>query len=158
MSLGECQAALAAAQRETEDLRDKYLRTASALENKRKQTERDITARIADRVRTFSGRMIEVADNLERALSHAGADDPLYPGVRATLQQLHTALRQEGVEPMIVRAGAPFDPQKHEAISGFVADVGQDTVAEVIQTGYTFDGQVLRPARVIVASAPPEVD
>ena len=158
MSLGECQAALANAQRETEDLRDKYLRTASALENKRKQTERDIMARIADRVRAYSERMIEVADNLERALSHAAADDPLYPGVRATLQQLQTALRQEGVEPMSVQAGVPFDPQKHEAISGFVADVSQDTVSEVTQTGYTLDGQVLRPARVVVASPPRMAD
>ena len=154
MSLGECQTALAAAQHEVEDLRDKYMRTASALDNKRKQTERDIAARVAERVRQFSTRMIEVADNLERALSHADADDPLYPGVRATLQQLHSALRQEGVEPLIVQPGVPFDPRMHEAISGFVADVRQDTVAEVIQTGYMFDGQLLRPARVVVASPP----
>jgi molecular chaperone GrpE len=98
--------------------------------------------------------MIEVADNLERALSHADAGDPLYPGVLATLQQLHSALRQEGVEPLIVQPGAPFDPRMHEAISGFVADVSHDTVAEVTQTGYMLDGQLLRPARVVVASPP----
>jgi molecular chaperone GrpE len=151
MSLGECQAALAAAQRETDELREKYLRTAAALENKRKQTERDIAARVAERMRGFGARMIEVADNLERALSHAASDDPLLPGVRATLQQLQSALRQEGVEPIVVHEGAPFDPRLHEAIAGFASDVTQDTVAEITQSGYTLDGQLLRPARVVVA-------
>ena len=154
MSLGECQMALEASRQEVADLRDKYLRTAAALENKRKQAERDTAMRVAERVRVYSARMIEVADNLERALAHSGGGDPLYPGVRATLQQLHAALRQEGVEPIVVAEGAPFDPQVHEAIAGYAADVARDTVAEVTQTGYTLDGLLLRPARVVVAHPP----
>jgi molecular chaperone GrpE len=154
MSLGECQMALEASRLEVADLRDKYVRAAAALENKRKQAERDIGLRVAERVRRYSARMIEVADNLERALAHAGEGDPLYPGVRATLQQLQTALRQEGVEPIAVEPGAPFDPQVHEAITGYAADVAHDTVAEITQTGYTLDGQVLRPTRVVVAHPP----
>jgi molecular chaperone GrpE len=156
MSLGECQMALEASRQEAADLRDKYMRAAAALENKRKQAERDIAQRVADRMRGYSARMIEVADNLERALAHSGEGDPLYPGVRATLQQLQGALRLEGVEPIAVEPGAPFDPQVHEAITGYVADVPRDTVAEVTQTGYTLGGQVLRPARVIVAHPPRE--
>jgi molecular chaperone GrpE len=154
ISLGECQAALAAAQREVDELREKYVRAAAALENKRKQTERDIALRVAERVRSFGGRIIEVADNLERALAHAEADDPLYAGVLATLQQLQTALQQEGVEPIPARGGVPFDPRLHEAISGYAADVARETIAEVTQTGYLLDGQVLRPARVVVAYPP----
>lgn len=154
MSLGECRMALEASRQEAADLRDKYVRAAAALENKRKQAERDIALRVAERVRRYSTRMIEVADNLERALAHAGEGDPLYPGVRATLQQLQAALRQEGVEPIAAEPGAPFDPQVHEAITGYAADVGRDTVAEITQTGYTLDGQLLRPTRVVVAHPP----
>jgi molecular chaperone GrpE len=154
MSLGECQAELSAARQESAELHDKYVRAVAALENKRKQAERDTTARVAERVRSYSARMIEVADNLERALSHAAAGDALYPGVRATLQQLQAALRQEGVEPLVVTPGAPFDPQLHEAISGYAADVAHDTVAEVTQAGYTLERQLLRPARVVVAHPP----
>ena len=154
MSLGECQAALEAAQRESAEMRDRYLRSAAALENKRKQFEREVAARVAERVRGYSTRMIEVADNLERALAHSGEGDPLYPGVRATLQQLQAALRQEGVEPIALAEGAAFDPQVHEAITGYVADVPYDLVSEITQTGYTLDGQLLRAARVVVAHPP----
>jgi molecular chaperone GrpE len=154
MSLGECQMALEASRAEVAEFRDKYIRAVAALDNKRKQAERDTNMKLTERVRGYSARMIEVADNLERALVHVGEGDPLYPGVRATLQQLQSALRQEGVEPLAVEPGAPFDPQIHEAISGYAADVPRDTVVEITQTGYTLDGQVLRPARVVVAHPP----
>jgi molecular chaperone GrpE len=152
MSLGECQAALADARQEAAQFQDKYLRAAAAIEGVRRQAERDAATRISERVRGFSARLIEVADNLERALTHAPADDTLRPGVQATLQQLLTALRQEGVTPIAVEPGAAFDPQVHEAIAGHAADVAHDTVVEVSQTGYLLDGVVLRPARVIVAT------
>jgi molecular chaperone GrpE len=151
MSLGECQVALEAAQREAADLRDKYLRAAAEVENTRKRAERDAAALVAGRLRSFSARLLDVADNLERALAHAPAGDALRPGVEATLQQLQAALRQEGVEAIPVAVGAPFDPQIHEAVGGHPADVERESVAEVTQTGYTYDGQLLRPARVIVA-------
>jgi molecular chaperone GrpE len=151
MSLGECQAALEAARGEAAELRDKYMRAAADLENARKRAERDATALVARRLRDFSARLLEVADNLERALAHAPAGDALRPGVEATLKQLQGALRQEGVEPLAVAPGALFDPQLHEAIAGHPADVEHETVAEVTQSGYTFDGQLLRPARVVVA-------
>ena len=44
----------------------------------------------------------------------------------------------------------PFDPLIHEAIGTEAGNVDQPTVAEVVQNGYMFDGQVLRPARVTV--------
>src|SRR5262245_8434481 len=151
ISLSECQAALAAAQREANDQRDKYLRAMAAIENTRKQAERDAAARTAQRLRRFSAGLLDVADNLERALSHATAGDPLVPGVRATLEQLQSTFRQQGIEPIPVEPGSPFDPHYHEAIAGYPADVARETVSEVTQIGYTLDGQILRPARVVVA-------
>ncbi|HEX5688914.1 MAG TPA: nucleotide exchange factor GrpE [Roseiflexaceae bacterium] len=151
LSLGECQAALEAARAEAADLHDKYVRMAAEAENVRKRAERDAAVLGARRVREFSLSLLEVADNLERALAHAPLGDALRPGVEATLQQLKSALRQQGVEPIAVAPGIPFDPQLHEAIAGQPADVARETVLEVAQTGYTFDGQLLRPARVVVA-------
>jgi len=113
MSLGECQVALAAARQETDELRDKYMRAVADSENIRKRAERDAAAQIARRMRNFSARLIEVADNLERALAHAPQGDPLRPGVQATLEQLQAALRQEGVQPIPVQVGTAFDPQYH---------------------------------------------
>lgn len=158
MSLGECQAALEDARQTAAHLQEQYLRAAAAVEQTRRQAERDTAARITERVRNFSVRLLDVADNLERALSHASGDDALRPGVQATLQQLLTALQQEGVTPIPAAPGAPFDPQYHEAIAGQPAAVAYDTVLEVTQTGYLLHGQVLRPTRVIVATPQPAGD
>jgi molecular chaperone GrpE len=151
MSLGECQAALASAERQLAELNDKYLRALAANENARKQAERDAAQQIQQRMSAFARRLLDVADNLERALSHAAQDDPLRAGVQATFQQLQAALSQEGIKPIQVEVGTPFDPHRHEAIGAQPADVEQNTVAAITQAGYAFDGQILRPARVVVA-------
>lgn len=150
MTLEECQAALASARQENAELRDKYLRTAATIENTRKQAERDAAQRANQRLRSFYTRLLEIADNLERILAHMSAEDLLYPGIQAALHQMQTALRQDGLTPITVDVGAPFDPQIHEAITTQEADVDHATVAEILQSGYMFDGQVLRPARVAV--------
>lgn len=144
------EAALAAARQEQADLRDKYLRAVAAMENVRKQATRDAEQRVGQRLRGLYARLLEVVDNLERALRFAAEHDPLAPGVRATLQQLLDMLRHEGVVPIEVEPGAPFDPRIHEAVESHPGDVAEMTVADVQQPGYLFEGQVLRPARVVV--------
>jgi molecular chaperone GrpE len=146
----EYQVALAAARQENAELRDKYLRAAAAIENARKQAERVATARAIHRLQSVYVRLLEVADNLERALIFAAENDPLAPGVRATLQQLLEVLRREGVAPIEVEPGAPFDPRFHEAVETYEGNVPEMTVAAVRQPGYMFEGQVLRPAHVVV--------
>jgi molecular chaperone GrpE len=150
MSPEEYQAALAALQQENAELRDKYLRAAAALENARKQAERVATARTIQELRNLYLRFLEVADNMERALSYAAEGDRLAPGVKATLRQLLDILRQAGVTPLDAEPGAPFDPRFHEAVETHEGNVPEATVMAVSQPGYLFEGQVLRPARVVV--------
>jgi molecular chaperone GrpE len=150
MTLEECQAALTSVRQENAELHDKYLRAAAAIENTRKQAERVATARALFGLQNLYLRLLEVADNLERALGHAAENDPLAPGVRATLRQLLDVLRREGVTPIEVQPGAPFDPRSHEAVETHEGNVSEMTVAAVSQPGYMFEGQVLRPARVVV--------
>ena len=159
MTLGECQTALTAARQENADLRDKCLRAAAAIENTRRQAERDAAQRAMQRLRNVFGRLLEVADNLELVLAHASAEDSLRPGVQAALQKFQNILRLEGITLIPVEVGIPFDPQHHEAITRQEAAVEQATVAALLQSGYLFDEQVLRPARVVVtvpARANPE--
>jgi molecular chaperone GrpE len=151
MSLGECQTALETARKENAELKDSFLRMAAALDNTRKNGERDVQMRVNEKIRRVALSLLEVADNLERALAYAPPEDVLRPGVQATLRQLQTALEREGVQPIHVQPGAPFDPHMHEAVAGHPADVERETVQEVVQSGYVFADQVLRPARVIVA-------
>jgi molecular chaperone GrpE len=55
--------------------------------------------------------------------------------------------------------GEPFDPEYHEAMSMMPsAEVEPGSVLTVIQKGYTLNGRLLRPARVIVASEAPVAD
>ncbi|MGH9320553.1 MAG: nucleotide exchange factor GrpE [Vicinamibacteria bacterium] len=143
-------AELASMRQQNAELRDKYLRAAAAVENARKQAERAASARAMERLQGLYLQLLEVADNLERALSYAAEDDPLSPGVRAVLAHLLDLLRRQGVTPLGVEPGEPFDPRFHEAVETQEGDTEETTVAAVLQSGYLLDGQVLRPARVVV--------
>ena len=51
--------------------------------------------------------------------------------------------------------GEPFDPQQHEAMTMVpTPDAEPNTVIDVVQKGYALNGRLIRPARVVVASAP----
>jgi molecular chaperone GrpE len=150
MTLEECEANLSAAQQEITELHEKYLRAAAAIDNTRKQAERDATQRLNQRLRSLFLRLIEVADTLDRALAFVPKGDAIRPGIEAAQQQLQAVLQQEGVVPIRVVAGVSFDPRRQEAITVQESNVDHATVTEIVQNGYTFDGQVLRPARVVV--------
>jgi molecular chaperone GrpE len=119
----------------------------AAIESVRQRLQRQAEAQVQQERRRLLTRLLAVADNLERALAHADGNDPLRAGVALTLKDLRGQLAQEGVAP-IHALGATFDPHLHEAVT--TDGSGGDAVVEVLQTGYTLDGQLLRPARVVV--------
>jgi molecular chaperone GrpE len=96
-----------------------------------------------------------VIDNLERALAAAepidrdAAPNHLVHGVRLVYEELTGVLRGAGIESY-EPVGDAFDPDWHEAMMTRPGEDGQ--VLEVLQKGYRLDGQVLRPARVIVGA------
>jgi molecular chaperone GrpE len=70
------------------------------------------------------------------------------------LKQLHNAFEKAGIK-IIDPAGQPFDPNWHEAMVAQVSvDQPPNTVLNVIQKGYSLNGRLLRPARVIVSKSP----
>ena len=80
--------------------------------------------------------------------------DSLREGSAATLKLLETVMERFGMAPLDP-AGEPFDPELHEAMTMQPsADVEPDSILTVIQKGYTLNGRLLRPARVIVAQTP----
>ena len=91
-------------------------------------------------------------DSVERALRMA-PDGPLFDGLRAVSDQMEGILARQGVE-RIGALGERFDPQRHEAIAVRPAnDLPDRTVVEVVRSGFARNGNVLRPAEVIVADA-----
>jgi molecular chaperone GrpE len=101
--------------------------------------------------------LLPVLDGFERTLAAAakGASvESLGEGVRVIDKQMRRALEGVGVQ-RIVSLGAPFDPEKHEAVAT-VEDAGLDeeTVVDEIEAGYIMAGRVIRHAKVRVSSKP----
>lgn len=149
-NLEDCQAALGEARQEAEELRDKYLRTAAEVENVRKWTERDTLARAKETQRNLLHQLLEVIDNLERALAQPAEQRVLHQGLQLTLRQLEQVLARAGLERVPAQPGQPFDPTSHEAVEVRQGNVSQPTVGEIVQSGYVHEGVLLRPARVVV--------
>jgi molecular chaperone GrpE len=135
--------------------RDEYLalaqRARADFENFRKRA----AGQVADAERRgrsgIARELVPVIDNLERALAAAPEDDPLRKGVELVHADLAAVLERGGVEAYDP-AGEPFDPAFHEALAKHAVE-GADsgTVVETVERGYRLDGQVIRPARVVVA-------
>jgi molecular chaperone GrpE len=137
---------------------DKFMRTAADLENFRRRTVRE-----KDELRTTAtGRVLEdifpVLDTLTMAINAAKKPNAeiksLVGGVDMVLSQLKTALANHGLKE-INPIGQPFDPHQHEAISHQPSkDVKEEHVLNVVRTGYSLNGRLLRPASVVVSSGP----
>jgi molecular chaperone GrpE len=133
-----------------------YLRAAAELDNTRKRSLRDVEQAHRYALERFAADLAPVRDSLELGLTADATVESLRSGIEATLKQLDQALTRHGVE-VIDPVGQPFDPERHEAMSTMPsADVAPDAVAQVIQKGLVLNGRLVRPARVIVAVAPPD--
>jgi molecular chaperone GrpE len=138
--------------------RDDYLalaqRTQADFENFRKRAARD-KAEAADRgMGRLAKELLPALDHLELALrateEHEGAED-VVKGFRLVHEELLGALERVGIQGFSPH-GEPFDPNEHEAMAQQPAEnAAPGTVIEVYQRGYRLNGQVLRPARVVVA-------
>jgi molecular chaperone GrpE len=140
--------------------RDEYLalaqRTKADFENYRKRVARESAEAEARGRAALARSLLPVLDNLERALAAAepiDRDSPpshLAEGVKPVHEELAGVLRGAGIESYSP-AGEAFDPDWHEAMMTRPGEEGQ--VLEVLEKGYRLNGQVLRPARVVVGAA-----
>ena len=132
------------------------LRALADCENYRRRTEREAgSARRAGRSEVLLP-LLDVRDNLERALA-AGSTDPAFlRGVEAISEQLRRIVTSLGAVP-IPGVGTLFDPRLHEAVGTVPAiDHPPDTVVTEIRRGFLLGEEVLRPAQVMVAQSTPE--
>lgn len=152
--------ALDALNKELAEAKDRTLRTLAEMENLRKRTAREVSDARTYGISGFARDVLEIADNLQRALDAVPAEaraapDPglkaLIEGVELTERSLHNALEKHGVKKFDP-AGEKFDPNVHQAMYE-VPDpsVPVGTVAQVVQAGYMIGERVLRPALVGVA-------
>ena len=155
-ALEDPQAACEAEKARADENWERYLRAAAELDNVRKRAERDLENARKFAIERFATELLAVKDSLEMGLAAAeeATDvESLLEGSRATLKQLAGALERFGVAE-VDPVGEPFDPHLHEAMTTQPSDEAEpDTVLTVFQKGYTLNGRLLRPARVVVAAA-----
>jgi molecular chaperone GrpE len=137
-----------------EEQRDKYLRLAAEFDNYRKRTTRERQEAGVRAQGELLKRILDSLDDLDRATSAKtdGVDaKTIAEGIRAVDQKLMRTLADAGLEVMNP-TDEPFNPELHEAIATERALSPEDDhlVARVYQPGYLFQGQLLRPARVVV--------
>ena len=149
--------ALAELQAKAAENWDKYLRSAAELDNVRKRAARDVENARRFALERFAGEILGVLDSLEMGIA-AGTDagaEALLDGSQATLKLLTTTMENFGISELDP-LGEPFDPEYHEAMTMQPsADAEPGSVLTVYQKGYTLNGRLLRPARVVVAQSVP---
>ncbi|MBN1885216.1 MAG: nucleotide exchange factor GrpE [Candidatus Krumholzibacteriota bacterium] len=140
---------------EVEKKEDKLLRMAAEFENYRKRTRREWELHQQQANAGLIKDILGVIDDFDRALEAApDEEDTFTAGVRLIYNGLLDVLRRTGLSE-VETAGRVFDPQYHEAMGETATEeVPDGHVAHVIQKGYLFCGELLRPARVIVARKP----
>ena len=131
---------------------DKYLRLLAEYDNYRKRSQKEKenawTTAKADAVKEF----LPVFDNLERALKQETADEAYAKGVEMIMTQFWTTLEKLGVTE-IPAQGLTFDPNLHNAVMHVDDEsLGENTVAEVFQTGFQIGDKIIRHAMVKVAN------
>jgi molecular chaperone GrpE len=133
---------------------DKYLRLAAEYDNFRKRTSKERQeAQARGQAELLKG-MLDVLDDIGR-FAHVDPSttnaETVVEGVAMVEKKLLKTLGSLGLE-VINPADQPFDPMLHEAVMTEPAASPEDDhlVARVFQLGYLFNGQLLRPARVVV--------
>jgi molecular chaperone GrpE len=146
---------LAEAKRERDEYLELARRTKADFENYRKRVAKETSEALARGKADLARQMLPALDNLERALA-AGVDPSAHPalvqGVGMVRDELRSRLEGAGVESFDP-TGEKFDPRLHEALSTR-PDEGTEpgVVLETVEKGYRLNGQVLRPARVVVSA------
>src|SRR5918994_434437 len=128
-------------------------RLKAEFENYRKRVLREQTRALDLAAEPLVARLLEVLDEFELALMAAEAKpdfDKFLHGVELVYAKLTDILRSVGLE-RIDAENRPFDPERHEALLQAEGDSeGEPYVADVLRTGYTLKGRVIRPAGVKV--------
>lgn len=133
---------------------DRVLRAAADLDNQKKRAQKEKDDALKFGLEKFLKELLPVADNFERALSHAETEDKgsIVTGVKMTAKLLEDILAKHGVKGFSAR-GQAFDPRMHEAMQSVETEGPSNQVHEEFLRGYTLNDRLIRPALVSVTRA-----
>jgi molecular chaperone GrpE len=127
------------------------LRTLAEFDNYRRRVRRERARAEEAGKRDILLALLDVMDDFDRALAHVGeSPGAVADGLRLIHQRLSRVLEANSVTSF-QSVGERFDPTLHEAMSVIESDEYESgTVYEEDRRGYLWNGELLRPARVIV--------
>ena len=137
--------------------KDTFLREKAELENFKKRLTKEKEDFVQFANERLLKELIQIEDNLERALEVPNATfESLKEGVEMIQKQFTTFLKNQKAEP-IEALGKPFDPNLHEVLNQQESEEHEEnTVIQEYSKGYTLNGRILRPAKVVIAKKPTE--
>ena len=133
-------------------LTNKLKQTVADYENFRNRSEKEKLHMYDKGIKDVATSLLPILDNFELATKNADTTDNFVKGVLMIQNQLAAAFSELGIEK-ISALGQPFDIKFHSAISHIESDAhGEGEIVECMQAGYTYKGEVLRHAVVVVAN------
>lgn len=146
---------------EKEEMKDKlkglqsqflYLKADFENYRKRAEKEREISKKIGKII--IIEKLLNFVDIFENALNmmeNIKNGEKLIDGMKLLYKELIKMLEEENVKPMKV-IGEKFDPHLHEVVETIIKEeVEEDTIIEEVVKGYTYNGEVIRPAKVKIS-------
>ncbi len=129
------------------DWQDKYARALADYQNLIRQHQKDRQEYLKYANQSLIIELLPIIDSLDLAALH-GQD----AGIVMISKQLKQTLESQGINFITPTQGEPFDPQLHECVDlDQSADAPSETIAKNVQSGAMWqDGQVIRPAQVVV--------
>ncbi|MFN3266897.1 MAG: nucleotide exchange factor GrpE [Deinococcales bacterium] len=137
-------------EREVGEWKTRFVRMQDDFENHRRRTAEEIKAAKTEGAAQAIEALLGTYDDIARA-TDAGVKDPstLIPGLNAVRENFLKNLEKYGAV-MVPGKDSIFDPNVHEALQ-VVPGATDDLILEVLQAGFTLNGKLIRPARVIVS-------
>ena len=134
---------------------DDYIRLMAEFETFRRRSSEEKLAMVSTAAADTIKGLLPVLDDCERALKilENSEDAAAREGTELIYSKLMAYLKTRGLEPIEAK-GKKFDTDFHEAVTQFPApsEDMKDMVIDVVQTGYTLSGKVLRYAKVVVGA------
>ena len=136
-----------------EDLKSRLRRKQADFKNYKERQKRERERIKARATEDLIERLVDVRDNLLRALDvDVDDDESLRDGLEMTLREFDRVLEDENVEEIAPEPAGEIDPQRHEVMMRVDSDEPEGTVSELYRPGYLMDDKVIRPAQVTVST------
>lgn len=143
------------AQKLADEFKDKFLRVSAEYENFRKRTQKEKESLYADGKAACAQSFLPLADNMDRAMEAAKAENPESPivkGMEMIFRQFEDILKSLSIEE-IPSVGQEFNPEFHNAVMHIEDDEAEaNIIVEEFQKGYKMGDKVLRHSMVKVAN------